>query len=137
MWNKDLIEAEFFSNEIKAILSISLSSTNQSDVIIWRGMSKGVFSVKSAYHLAKAMEEKHKVEGSKQGETSTLWRTIWKLRIPNAEKNFIWRACKEILPTKQNLYRRKVGKDAMCPICGCEDETSFHIIWDCPSARDA
>jgi hypothetical protein len=55
-WNKDLIEAKFFPHDVKAILSIPLSCTNQSDVIIWRGTSKGLFTVKSAYHLMKAME---------------------------------------------------------------------------------
>ena len=69
-------------------------------------------------------------------QTSAQWRHIWKLRLPNAEKNFIWRACKEILPTKNNLYRRKIVEDALCPICGLEEETSLHILWDCPSARD-
>ncbi|XP_059429236.1 uncharacterized protein LOC132163053 [Corylus avellana] len=24
----------------------------------------------------------------------------------------------------------------MCPICGIEPETTFHIMWNCPSARD-
>jgi hypothetical protein len=25
---------------------------------------------------------------------------------------------------------------ARCPICELEEETGFHIMWDCPSARD-
>jgi hypothetical protein len=41
-----------------------------------------------------------------------------------------------ILPTKERLYRRKVTKDALCPICTLEEETSLHILWSCPSARD-
>jgi hypothetical protein len=58
------------------------------------------------------------------------------LPIPNAEKNFLWRACHEILPTKASLFRRKVTIDVLCPICGLGEETCFHILWDCPSAKD-
>lgn len=48
-WNKGLIEALFLPTEVKAILSIPLSSTNQADVLMWRGMAKGVLTIRSAY----------------------------------------------------------------------------------------
>jgi hypothetical protein len=48
----------------------------------------------------------------------------------------MWRACQNILPTKDNLVKRKIIQDPFCPICGLEQEISFHILWDCPSARD-
>jgi hypothetical protein len=65
-----------------------------------------------------------------------MWGDLWRLPFPNAEKNFLWRACQEILPTKVNLYKRKVVGDPLCPICCLEEETCFHILWDCPSTRD-
>ena len=65
-----------------------------------------------------------------------MWVSLWKLQIPNAGKNFLWRACHEILPTKASLCRRKVTRDALRPICDLEEETCFHILWDCLSARD-
>jgi hypothetical protein len=49
---------------------------------------------------------------------------------------FLWRVCHEILPTKANLCKRKIILDSLCLICGLADETSFHILWECPSARD-
>lgn len=55
--------------------------------------------------------------------------------MPNGEKNFLWRACREILPTKANLCKRKVITDPSCPICGLAEDTSIHILWECPSAR--
>jgi hypothetical protein len=56
--------------------------------------------------------------------------------IPNVEKNFLWRACHEALPTRANLHRRKVIEYPSCPICGLEAKTTFHILWQCPSAID-
>jgi hypothetical protein len=31
---------------------------------------------------------------------SVVWENLWKLPIPNAEKNFLWKACHDILPTR-------------------------------------
>jgi hypothetical protein len=45
------------------------------------------------------------------------------------KKNFLWRACHEILPTKHNLFKRKITSDPLCPICGLADETSLHILF--------
>jgi ribonuclease HI len=47
-----------------------------------------------------------------------------------------WRACQDILPTRDKLFRRKVISDPSCPICGLEAETIIHILWQCPSAQD-
>jgi hypothetical protein len=55
------------------------------------------------------------------------------LTVPNVENNFLWRACHDILPTRNNLIGRKIVEDLLCPICGLESETPFHILWACPS----
>jgi hypothetical protein len=135
-WNKPLLDEIFLPNEVLAILSIPLSSTNQGDRLIWRGTANGLFSVRSAYHLAKERVEQNQPESSDRGALGRSWRTPWRLRVPNAEKNFMWRACHEILPTKYNLFKQKIVSDPLCPICGLENETSLHILWECSSARD-
>lgn len=56
--------------------------------------------------------------------------------MPNSNKNFMWRACHNILPTRENLLRRKIITDSRCPICGIEVETANHILWSCPLASD-
>ncbi|XP_059446681.1 uncharacterized protein LOC132178249 [Corylus avellana] len=84
------------------------------------------------------MEEENnkKPECSSSSKVSGLWGEIWKLAIPSVGKNFMWRACNNLLPTKKKLLHRKVVQESMCPICGMEEETVCHILWDCPSARD-
>jgi hypothetical protein len=135
-WNMERLEQIFNAEEIKPILFIPLSCTNQPDVLIWRGTAKGSFSVKSAYYVAKAMEAREQASTSTGAQTSEVWRQIWKLKLPNAEKKFIWRACHDILPTQEKLYKRKISVDPLCPLCGLSTETSFHALWDCSSARD-
>jgi hypothetical protein len=84
--------------------------------------------------MRQALQEQAK--SSSNGVGDEVWKRIWKLHIPNCEKNFLWRACHDILPTKASLHRRKVTTDDLCPICAREEETCFHILWSCPSARD-
>jgi hypothetical protein len=38
---------------------------------------------------------------------------------------------------ESNLYKRKIVEDALCPICGREQETTLRILWTCISAMDA
>jgi hypothetical protein len=47
-WKKSLIEEIFNSEEANAIQSIPISAMNQPDKQVWRGNSRGLFSVSSA-----------------------------------------------------------------------------------------
>ncbi|XP_042951237.1 uncharacterized protein LOC122284558 [Carya illinoinensis] len=49
---------------------------------------------------------------------------------------FLWRACSEALPTFLNLSKRKIMEETRCPICGLEEETSGHALWNCEATRD-
>jgi hypothetical protein len=135
-WNHTLLEQIFSKEEVRAIQSIPISVTNQADVLIWRGTAKGTFSVRSAYHIQTEKERMDKAESSLRLRKSTIWDKIWKLHIPQAEKHFLWRACHESLPTRDNLCHRKVITDPSCPICMKETETTFHALWQCSSACD-
>ncbi|KAK9986113.1 hypothetical protein SO802_031064 [Lithocarpus litseifolius] len=65
-----------------------------------------------------------------------VMKPIWKLNVPPKVRNFVWRACNDILPTRANLFRKKVCTDPLCAICGQTDETVGHVLWGCPMARN-
>jgi hypothetical protein len=46
------------------------------------------------------------------------------------------RTCHNLLPTKENLFGRKIIQDYTCPICGFEKETTYHVLWGCVAAKD-
>jgi hypothetical protein len=92
--------------------------------------------VRSAYHILKESKIEQKARGSSCNKMSTIWKSMWQLQIPNAEKHFLWRAYYEILPMRDNLCKPKVLSDPNCPICEREPETMFHALWQCPLARD-
>ena len=47
----------------------------------------------------------------------------------------MWRACKNILPTKDRLLARGVGSGDYCALC-VQSETSGHILWGCQYAKE-
>ena len=75
-------------------------------------------------------------EHSRVRDDKRFWSRIWKLNVPPKVRNFVWRACTDILPTRANLYRRKIPIDPLCSICKQTDETVEHAIWECPLASN-
>jgi hypothetical protein len=131
-----LINSNFNVDEAKVIQNIPLSPLQPRDKLIWHGTSNGVFSVRSAYHMEVEWQEARKSGPSEPGREEVVWKTCWQLNIPNAVKMFLWKAGHNIIPTKTNLFRRRVVQEAMCPICLMEEETTEHILWECITAHD-
>lgn len=94
------------------------------------------FSVKSAYHLASELSRKKSGECSSFSGSHVFWKKIWAIDVPNASKIFLWRACQNLLPTKQNLLRKGVGVDDLCPCYMLEVESVIHVLWCCLGAQD-
>lgn len=46
-------------------------------------------------------------------------------------KNFVWRACKEALPSKANLYLRKITQDDLCESYKDRIKDGSHSIFFC------
>jgi hypothetical protein len=132
-----VLENMFCKEEVQIIRSLPISVSNREDRSIWRGTKNGIFSVRSAYYLQQEIDGQGEASSSSQAGFSEVWSSIWKLKIPNVEKNFLWRACNEISLTRSNLFKRKIVEDPLCPICGREPETTLHTLWLCSSAMDA
>lgn len=48
---------------------------------------------------------------------------------------FIWKACKNAIPTRLNLARRRCFPSPSCPICQAQDETVEHVLLRCEWTR--
>lgn len=112
-WDVDKVRSSFLPHEAKTILGISISPLFLNDSLIWAWSTNGSFSVNSAYKVAqKCLKEwSHKVDAggaSDNWRIRTLWKIIWNLKCLNKIKQFMWRACRNILPTKQRLKARGI-----------------------------
>uniref|UniRef100_A0A2N9GC67 Reverse transcriptase zinc-binding domain-containing protein n=1 Tax=Fagus sylvatica TaxID=28930 RepID=A0A2N9GC67_FAGSY len=64
-----------------------------------------------------------------------IWTGIWAAHVQPKVKLFVWRACKNILPTQTNLFDRRVNSTYSCQWCEKEAKTSDHILWRCEFAQ--
>ncbi|XP_035543621.1 uncharacterized protein LOC118347698 [Juglans regia] len=135
-WREDLIRTMFSFNEAEQILSIPLSRGLVQDKLFWGSSKIGEFSVGSAYFLQLDRLKSLQGESSREGSKDEKWSIIWNLTVPNSVKIFLWKVGNNLLPTKENLFKRKIVTEKSCTICFAESETIMHAIWECPAAND-
>lgn len=63
------------------------------------------------------------------------WQRLWRLKLPEKIKMFLWRASKDILPCNVNLVKRCTPISVMCPRCGAKEETGIHALFECSFAK--
>ncbi|XP_042969072.1 uncharacterized protein LOC122301754 [Carya illinoinensis] len=112
-WNEERVKAIFEEVEAKQILSIPLSKGMVEDKEIWGPSKKGIFTVRSAYFLQLDRRRRRLGESSRERG-----------------------AANDLLPTRKNLFKKKIVEDPYCPICFKEEETTVHVLWECHAAND-
>ncbi|KAJ1418166.1 Ribonuclease H-like superfamily [Sesbania bispinosa] len=125
-WKVDMIRSFFSAADVNRILSIHLSRLDREDSLIWKLSKDGRYSVKSAYyHITENMVDNshYKVQGD--------WKTLWKLKVPNCVKLFLWRLLRGCLPTRMNLQRKGVSCPATCAFCESALENEWHVFFGC------
>ena len=111
-WNSNLIRTSFLPHEAEVIIGILLSPMAPEDSQVWTKTPNGIFTMNSAYKVAykmlkEANSENHSAGCSDNSRTQALWKAIWNLNCQSKMKHFMWRACRNILPTKFGLKQRK------------------------------
>uniref|UniRef100_A0A7N2LHE6 Reverse transcriptase zinc-binding domain-containing protein n=1 Tax=Quercus lobata TaxID=97700 RepID=A0A7N2LHE6_QUELO len=135
-WDRGKISTLFAYRTRMEILSIPLQNSTAQDKMEWNESRNRIFTVKSAYKVALRIQENTQAEHSRAGLDRPMWKKIWKLNIPPKVRNFLWRACSNILPTRENLHRRRVQVEPWCELCCQCTETVAHMLWECPLARN-
>lgn len=97
----------------------------------WSCTPSGNFSTSSAYKLLPASASTNLAGSSNQDTQRSFWKGIWRMRVPNKIKHFIWRVCNNALPTKCNLVRRHITESDLCELCKEALEDSLHMLCFC------
>lgn len=132
-WNLDLLKSLVSHEELHAISSIQPSIVKRKDCLVWHHTSNGIYSVKSGYHLALQSHLSLQTQRSSCSflPNKKMWPTIWKIEALKKIQNFWWRACRNSLATKENLFRRKCAQSKACPICSQSVESVEHLLFEC------
>ena len=123
-----MLQQHFLSFKADCIKSIPLCWTIQDDCLIWPTGGSGEYSVKSGYKILCEDEDSGAILSLDRSEQDLFWKRIWRLRLPNKIKLFLWQVCSNASPTKENLKRRKILDDAKCSACLSAQESIFHTI---------
>lgn len=97
--------------------------------MVWNCYKNALFIIKSAYQLHKSLTDTELSEPSQQTRLHDIWRKLWNLKATNGVKMYMWRACKEVLPTLSNVKNRII-EDNSCPICRMYPEMASHALWE-------
>lgn len=118
------------------ILKITLSPGLHIDSLFWRYERNESFSVKSAYRFFRSLSVQGGEECSSVREEHKLWKFVWKMRVPDKVRIFALRVCREGLPSKQNLQKKRLDTSIHCDFCTAVVEYVAHAIFHCPAVRD-
>ena len=137
-WRTELVQRIFLPHEADEICNIALSSKLPEDKQVWAQTNNGRFTMRSAYKIAMELASESCVgAASDDSKQRRFWKLLWKINTPHKVRHFAWRACKDILPTKENLVRRKVLAEGTCEMCQSGLVTSGHLFWECERVREA
>ena len=78
----------------------------------------GLFMMRSASKLPVTQSlSPNKGTSSDDSNMRHFWRRIWSIPMPHKIHHFVWRACCNALPTKNNLLRSKITQEELCKDC--------------------
>ncbi|XP_026451639.1 uncharacterized protein LOC113351959 [Papaver somniferum] len=105
---------EFFSTSELPVID------NKEDRRIWSATTSGKFTVASASDCIR--KKYHSVHWAK---------IVWHKSVhPNVSSN-VWKIVRGVVPSYENMKKKKFQLASRCPFCKKEEENMEHILWFC------
>lgn len=136
-WNKKRIE-EILPDFSLQIQLLKPSSIGAEDSYVWQPLQSGVYSTKSGYNV-KASSLIPLLLGNNNAPNQNLdfkWiKDIWSGKFSPKLRVFLWSIIQNALSLGENLQRRGVTTDVVCPRCKAT-ETTMHTFFLCPFTKE-
>ncbi|XP_058742674.1 uncharacterized protein LOC131615213 [Vicia villosa] len=128
-WKLNLIYPLVGGEVAQKIANTPLFEAVHEDRVFWNLEKNGIFSVRSAYRYCvnEAIDTSHL-------RINKNWDLIWNMKIPPRVKNFLWRLCRNCVPTRTRLIDKGVGCPDSCVIYGNGYENNNHLYFQCPKS---
>uniref|UniRef100_A0A7N2L5E0 Reverse transcriptase zinc-binding domain-containing protein n=1 Tax=Quercus lobata TaxID=97700 RepID=A0A7N2L5E0_QUELO len=105
-WDRGKLETMFAQRTRQEILALPLDQLNFTDTLIWTENRAEKFIVKTAYRHTLRLYTRPWAKHSSSRAFKPAWSKIWRLNVLPKVRMFLWRACFNCLPTRENLHRR-------------------------------
>lgn len=126
-WDDDILHDLFEDRDIQLIKKIPLSTRSFNDTWMWIFEEKREFTVKSCYR---------RLVGEFDMLDADFWKKLWKLDLPEKICFFLWRTCRQCLPTATELVKKRVNIDSRCGWCQVGSEDAKHVLFECMFAQN-
>lgn len=134
-WNLNLLRDLFPWKDIQLITKQRHVMSNE-DSYCWSATNNGLYTVKSGYALISRKEHQSLFQEFEENPSvNPLYVKIWKLQTPPKIKIFLWKVLKGAVDVEDRLRTRGIKIADGCLMCGEEQETINHILFQCPLAR--
>jgi hypothetical protein len=125
-WKIDLLVPWLPASIINRIYAVMPpNSTAAPDQRAWIGNRAANFSIASAYMLSCRFND---------DDWNTVWVRIWKLKVPERVRSFIWLVRHDRLITNYPKSKMHIG-EPWCRHCVDVVEDTMHVLRDCPLAK--
>lgn len=114
-WNFYMANEIFDKDLVRAIFSIKGPSLPTEDRLLWRENNSGMLTVSNSYLMY--------FPDFAASNQDIIWSMLWKLKIHEFLKVFLWRLLDEVIPYWKVIGRIISGGENYCGICG--EEGSF------------
>ena len=136
-WNVDLLNAYIHSYDVKIIRGLAVSRSYKSDTNGWSFTESSKYLVKSGFKIESSLPDKGKGTILYGPNIKPLLAYFWKLKCPPKLKHFVWQLLSGTLPVLKNLKTRGIDFDLRCSMCGADEESTNHVLFECPPALQA
>lgn len=128
-WHLDTIYTHI-PIDIQMIMRSLVLSDSTEDILIWGSATSGKYSSKSGYSWLISKD-------FPSPDPILSWAWVWKLRVPENLRHFIWQIMHGGLPCNVLRVHRHLTSDSSCQKCGAPQETILHMLRDCPTISNA
>lgn len=121
-WNLLLLREFFEEEEVMEIQKVVWPDFPCEDKLLWVSNNSRGFSVQECYKVA------YFSVGSQSDYR--IWDQLWKSKLHERLKMFLWRMLANVIPTREVLLQRVGGGDRSL-FCDGEMESLIHIFKEC------
>ncbi|CAL0314033.1 unnamed protein product [Lupinus luteus] len=103
-------------------------SLNNSDRWMWWNSDKGLYTVKEAYKWLNNIDT--------DVRDNQEWSWIWKLKVPQKVRLFVWRVLQDAIPTNVKRFSCNLAVSPACSRCSIPSENGLHCLRDCAHSKE-
>ncbi|KAL9679040.1 hypothetical protein QQ045_016893 [Rhodiola kirilowii] len=108
-----------------------LSWDAQEGKFSWNKCSLGIYSTRSGYGVAKAINTAGEGQPSDYRKIKSFWNHLWGIHAPMKVLLLLWRLHHNAWPVAQVLASRGISVEVSCKICGHHQKSITHLLSRC------